>query len=104
MNRTVNIAAMIYAMSILLSRVVGLARELVIGRVLGDSPEADVYWVAFILPDFLNYLLAGGALSLVLIPLLQHAQEEGGVREYWRYFWRISTPVSVLIITMTFII
>lgn len=101
MNRTINIAAMIYALSILLSRVVGLAREFVIGRVLGDSPEADVYWVAFILPDFLNYLLAGGALSLVLIPLLQAAQQEAGSQAYWRCFWRISTPISLLIISMT---
>ena len=30
MNKTINIAAMIYALSILVSRVVGLARELVI--------------------------------------------------------------------------
>ena len=51
MSRAVRVAALIYAGSILLSRVIGLVREAVIGRVLGDQPEADVYWVAFILPD-----------------------------------------------------
>lgn len=101
MNKTVKIAALIYAVSIFLSRIVGLLRELVIGRILGDQPEADVYWVAFILPDFLNYLLAGGALSLVLIPLLQSANQRGGHEEYWRCFWRIATPLSVLIIGAT---
>ena len=101
MNRTVKIAAIIYAVSILLSRVIGLVREIVIGRILGDQPEADVYWVAFILPDFLNYLLAGGALSLVLIPLLQKAYNEGGHRVYWQCFWRISTPLSTFIILAT---
>ena len=57
-NRTLKIASLIYATSILLSRVIGLIRESVIGRTLGDQPEADVYWLAFVLPDFLNYLLA----------------------------------------------
>ncbi len=101
MNRTVKIATAIYATSILLSRVIGLVRESVIGRTLGDQPEADVYWLAFILPDFLNYLLAGGALSLVLIPLLQSAEQRGGKEAYWACFWRIATPVSLLISMVT---
>lgn len=101
MNRTVSIAALIYSMSILLSRVIGLIRESVIGRVLGDQPEADVYWIAFILPDFLNYLLAGGALSLVLIPLLQAAQARGGQDERWLTFSRINTPVTLFTLGLT---
>ena len=101
MSRAVRVAALIYAGSILLSRVIGLVREAVIGRVLGDQPEADVYWVAFILPDFLNYLLAGGALALVLIPILQAATQRGGSAERWVTFWRVSTPVSLLTISMT---
>jgi putative peptidoglycan lipid II flippase len=84
-----------------LSRVIGLVREGVIGRVLGDSGEADVYWVAFILPDFLNYLLAGGALSLVMIPLLQRAQQRGGEAEEWACFWRVSTPLALLAVGLT---
>ena len=84
MSRAVRLASLLYAASILLSRVIGLIREGVIGRVLGDSAQADVYWVAFILPDFLNYLLAGGALSLVLIPLLQSAAQRGGAPELGR--------------------
>ena len=104
MSRAVRVATLIYAGSILLSRVIGLVREAVIGRVLGDQPEADVYWVAFILPDFLNYLLAGGALALVLIPLLQAASERGGSVERWITFWRVSAPVSLLTISMTILL
>ena len=104
MSRAVRVATLIYAGSILLSRVIGLVRETVIGRILGDRPEADVYWVAFILPDFLNYLLAGGALALVLIPLLQSASQRGGDAEKWITFWRISAPVSLLTISLTIIL
>ena len=104
MNRSLKIASLIYATSILLSRVIGLIRESVIGRTLGDQPEADVYWLAFVLPDFLNYLLAGGALSLVLIPLLQTAEQSNGKSGYWACFWRISTPISLLITVVTAIL
>jgi putative peptidoglycan lipid II flippase len=115
-SRAVRAAALLYAASVLLSRVIGLVREGVIGRVLGDSGEADVYWVAFILPDFLNYLLAGGALSLVMIPLLQAARRGAGGAttsgggadadadadaEEWACFWRISLPVTLLTLTLT---
>ena len=63
MSRAVRAAALVWGASVLLSRLLGLAREAVIGRVLGGGGEADVFFAAFVLPDFLNYLLAGGVLN-----------------------------------------
>jgi len=34
----------------------GLVREQIIGRTLGASRTADIYFASFTLPDFLNYL------------------------------------------------
>ena len=104
MSKTIQLASLLYGFSILLSRLIGLIRESVIGRILGAGAEADVYWMAFILPDFLNYLLAGGALALVFIPLLQNAQTRGGVKEKWACFWRIATPLSCLVCGLTFLL
>jgi len=60
----------------------GLAREQIIGRTLGASREADLYFASFTLPDFLNYLLAAGALSIVFIPIfveyLERNDRDGG--------------------------
>jgi Lipid II flippase MurJ len=67
--RTIGIASIIWAASIFLSRIMGLVREQIIGRTLGASREADLYFASFTLPDFLNYLLAAGALSIVFIPI-----------------------------------
>ncbi|MBL8860164.1 MAG: murein biosynthesis integral membrane protein MurJ [Planctomycetes bacterium] len=67
--RRVGIASLIWGASILLSRVIGLVREGVIGRTLGAEAQGDLYATAFVVPDFLNYLLAGGALSIVFIPI-----------------------------------
>jgi putative peptidoglycan lipid II flippase len=79
---TIGIASAIWAGSIFLSRIMGLVREQIIGRTLGASREADLYFASFTLPDFLNYLLAAGALSIVFIPIfldhLERGDEEGG--------------------------
>jgi putative peptidoglycan lipid II flippase len=67
--RAIGIASAVWAGSIFLSRAMGLLREQVIGRRLGATREADLYFASFTLPDFLNYLLAAGALSIVFIPI-----------------------------------
>ena len=80
--RTIGIASIIWAASIFLSRIMGLLREQIIGRTLGASREADLYFASFTLPDFLNYLLAAGALSIVFIPIfveyLERDDRDGG--------------------------
>ncbi|HQB46348.1 MAG TPA: hypothetical protein PLV85_22230, partial [Polyangiaceae bacterium] len=68
-TRRIGIASLIWGASIFLSRIIGLVREAVLGRILGGGKEADVFLASFIVPDFLNYLLAGGALSIVFIPI-----------------------------------
>jgi putative peptidoglycan lipid II flippase len=86
MSRRIGIASLIWGSTILLSRVIGLVREAVLGRVIGGGAEADVYFAAFTLPDWLNYLLAGGALALVFIPIygryLADGDEEAGNRAF----------------------
>lgn len=67
--RRIGIASAIWGASILASRLIGLVREGVIGRTLGAGAKGDLYTTAFVVPDFLNYLLAGGALSIVFIPI-----------------------------------
>jgi putative peptidoglycan lipid II flippase len=92
--RTIGIASAIWASSILLSRIMGLMREQIIGRTLGASRQADLYFASFTLPDFLNYLLAAGALSIVFIPIflsyIERADHEGG--------WKALSAIANLIL------
>ena len=65
---------------------IGLVREQIIGRTLGASRQADLYFASFTLLDFLNYLLAAGALSIVFIPIfLEHHGRDGNERA-WQAF------------------
>ena len=68
-TRRVAGAALLLAASILLSRLLGFGREAVIAALVGRGRITDAYNAAFQIPDILFYLLAGGALSVAVIPL-----------------------------------
>jgi len=61
-------AATLVMLLFIASRALGLLREMVIARQFGTSPEMDAYLAAFRLPDFLFYVVAGGALGSAFIP------------------------------------
>jgi putative peptidoglycan lipid II flippase len=93
--RTIGIASAIWGVSIFLSRIMGLVREQIIGRTLGASREADLYFASFTLPDFLNYLLAAGALSIVFIPMFLEYFQRGDRDGGWRAFSAIANFILV---------
>lgn len=93
----VGIALGIWALSIFLSRIMGLVREQIIGRALGASHEADLYFASFTLPDFLNYLLAAGALSIVFIPLFLEYLQRGDAERGWRAFSVIANFMGLVL-------
>lgn len=75
-------ASLLMVASIFLSRILGFLREWVLARSVGASEMADVYLASFTIPDFLNYLMAAGALNISLIPVLasyvgQESEEKG---------------------------
>jgi putative peptidoglycan lipid II flippase len=63
---------------VLLSRVLGYVREMLLAYRSGASAATDAFYAAFQLPDLLNYFLAGGALSIAFIPLYNRLRVEEG--------------------------
>ncbi len=74
-------AALLLAASVLLSRVIGFLREIALAAQVGVGPETDAYYTAFLIPDVLNYLLAGGALAIAFIPLYNRVRRRDGEAE-----------------------
>ncbi|MDD2420645.1 MAG: murein biosynthesis integral membrane protein MurJ [Heliobacteriaceae bacterium] len=71
-------------LAMLISRLLGFVREAVIGAKFGQNEITDAYIAAFTLPDFLYFLLVGGALSAAFIPVFSsfvatNREEEGWV-------------------------
>ncbi|GLI33721.1 murein biosynthesis integral membrane protein MurJ [Desulforhabdus amnigena] len=93
-------AALIMGMSVLLSRFMGLFRDKVISFLFGATSESDIYFAAFVIPDFINYLLAGAYFSITLIPLLaayfDESEEDG-----WRFFSTVFTWIALVITPLT---
>jgi putative peptidoglycan lipid II flippase len=67
-SRIARAATLVMAL-FLVSRALGLLREVVIAHQFGTSAEMDAYLAAFRLPDFLFYVVAGGALGSAFIPV-----------------------------------
>lgn len=99
-RQRLGLAALILGASVLLSRVMGLVRDKVISYLFGATGESDLYFAAFVIPDFINYLLAGSYFSITLIPLLAEAfdrdREDG-----WRFFGAVLTWVALAIVALT---
>src|SRR3974377_1375143 len=94
--RAIGIASIIWATSIFLSRIMGLLREQIIGRTLGATRQADLYFASFTLPDFLNYLLAAGALSIVFFPIFLEPLGRGDDRGGGKAFSIIANFIVVI--------
>jgi putative peptidoglycan lipid II flippase len=91
-------AALIVMIFFVLSRVMGLAREVVIGAHFGTSPELDAYLAAFRLPDLLFQLVAGGALGSAFIPTFAARWAQGKTDDAWLLFSRVLTLMTLLLV------
>ena len=103
MYRRMGIAAAIVAGGVLLSRVLGLVRQIVFAWLLGAGATGDEYFVAFIIPDLLNYLLAGAYMAITLIPLLSKRFAAGNEDDARRAFWAITRPLTLAIVGLVLI-
>ncbi|MFV8836669.1 murein biosynthesis integral membrane protein MurJ [Aquisalimonas sp.] len=67
----------------MVSRVLGLARDVVIANVFGSSAATDAFFVAFKIPNFMRRLFAEGAFSQAFVPVLSEyrtQQDQAAVR------------------------
>ena len=68
--RTLARAGLTVAAAYLLSRILGWVRVVVITNLFHAGTELDAYFAAFRLPDAIFQLVAAGALSSALVPVL----------------------------------
>jgi putative peptidoglycan lipid II flippase len=63
----------------MLSRVLGLARDVIFAHTIGAGAGADAFFVAFKIPNFLRRLFAEGAFSQAFVPVLSEYREKGSI-------------------------
>ncbi len=86
--------------SVLASRLLGFLREWTVARQVGSNAVTDAYYAAFTLPDFLNYLVAGGSLSIIFIPVFARYLAERREDEGWHVFSTVLTFMGLLLLVL----
>jgi putative peptidoglycan lipid II flippase len=83
-----------------LARFTGLFQRLIISALLPIGAN-DAYNYAFKLPDFLNQMVAGGAISLTFIPIFAQFWNREQRDEAWRFFSTLTSVMSVVLVVLT---
>lgn len=99
-------ASVITMASLMLSRVLGIVRDSIMAAQFGRNAMTDAYSLAFMIPDLLFFLIAGGALSSAFIPVFSEYLHTGRREEAWKVFNSVATIMSVgliVVISITFI-
>lgn len=92
--RTIARAGLVVTLAFAVSRVLGYARYVVIGTTFDAGRELDAFFAAFRIPDFLFQLVAAGALSSALIPVVAGLVAQREEERAWRV---VSTVVTLML-------
>jgi putative peptidoglycan lipid II flippase len=68
----------------LLSRILGMAREVVYANFMGASVVAGAFKTALMIPNLFRRLLGEGALTAAFIPIFKDKEKNEGEAEMWR--------------------
>jgi putative peptidoglycan lipid II flippase len=85
--------------AVMLSRVIGYLREAYIAWAFGAGPQTDAYVAAFTIPDWLNYLAAGGTASITFISIFTRYLAQGKEEEAQKAFNVVVTIMATVLLS-----
>ena len=94
-------AAGVVALAVMLSRVLGLARELIFAALFGAGRGMDAYLTAYRAPNLLRDLFAEGALSVAFVTVFSKLGVERGYEASWELARKMATLVLVFMTLIT---
>jgi putative peptidoglycan lipid II flippase len=94
-------AAGIVALAVMLSRVLGLARELIFAGLFGAGRGMDAYITAYRAPNLLRDLFAEGALSVAFVTVFSKLGVEKGYEASWELARKMASLVLVFMSVVT---
>jgi putative peptidoglycan lipid II flippase len=96
-QHTARSATLLLVTTIMLSRVVGFLREMYIAWAFGATSVTDAYNAGFTIPDWVNYLAAGGTASITFIAIYTRFLAEGKEEDAQKTFSVVITVMSVVL-------
>jgi putative peptidoglycan lipid II flippase len=95
-------SASIITLVTLVSRVLGYVRDQRIALLLGTTPAADAYVLAYRIPNLFRRLVAEGSMTASFIPVFTGYMRERTKQEVWefanRLFWTLAVVAAVITI------
>ncbi len=88
----------------MISRVLGLLRDVVFARVIGADAMADAFFVAFKIPNFFRRLFAEGAFSQAFVPVLAEYREAGSQAAVKALLNKVAGALGSSLIALTVIV
>ena len=90
-------AAGVVSASTMVSRVLGMIRDIVIASFFGTGLAADAFFVAFRIPNLLRRLLAEGALTVAFVPVFTEQLGQRGEEEARRFARASFTLLAIVL-------
>ena len=103
-SRGIARAGLIVTTAFLISRVLGSVRLIVIGATFGAGPDLDAFLAAFRIPDFIFQLVAAGALSSALIPIVAGLLATDQEARAWRVASTVATLMLAVLLVLAVIV
>ncbi|MEG1867482.1 MAG: murein biosynthesis integral membrane protein MurJ [Clostridiales bacterium] len=76
-------SAVMIMVSMIISRILGFVRDMIIYAKFGQGMYTDAYNAAFKIPDFIYMILVGGAFSAAFIPVISSYVAKNKQKEAW---------------------
>lgn len=94
-------SSLVVGVMTLLSRVLGLGRDIVIAHFIGASAAADAFFVAFKIPNFMRRLFAEGAFSQAFVPVLSEYRRQRTIEEVRGLLDRVAGALGGALLLVT---
>lgn len=91
-------ATLLVMTAVMLSRVFGFLREAYIAWAFGATSLTDAYNAGFTIPDWLNYIVAGGTVSITFIAIYTRFLAQGKEDEAQKTFSVIITVMTTVLV------
>ncbi len=91
----------VFSAMTMVSRVLGLVRDVVIATVFGSGAATDAFFVAFKIPNFMRRLFAEGAFSQAFVPVLSEYRTQRSPEEVRLLVARVSGTLAAILLLIT---
>ena len=103
MSSTLLKSTFVIGLMTLVSRISGLIRDNIFAQVLGSQMVADVFFVAFRIPNFFRRLFGEGAFSAAFVPVFAEYDVNHSAEDGRRFLALVSGRLMIILLLVTLV-